>query len=122
MRVPFALNCARAAWIPGRTSGWTPGWTPEYSNNNLTNHIFDIRKHSPRQNESFFSKDSDFRSPEGPKHQKKTNLSPMASQTLKLLPIIFFFDFEFVPLYPGPKNPKFDGGSAGDVKRFQFNK
>ena len=45
-----------------------------------------------------------------------TSLSPLASQTLKLVPIIFFFDFEFVPLYPGPKNPFFSGGSAGDTK------
>ena len=38
---------------------------------------------------------------------KMTNLSPLASQRLKLMPILLFLDFKFVPLYPGPKNPKF---------------
>ena len=41
----------------------------------------------------------------GPEEAKMTNLSPLASRKLKLMPILFFLGFEVVPLYPGPKNP-----------------
>ena len=40
-----------------------------WDTNHAIDHIFDIRKHSPRQNESFFTKEFDFRAHYGSKSQ-----------------------------------------------------
>ena len=51
-----------------------------------------------------------------------TNISPLASQKLKLMPILLFLHLKFVPIYAGPTNLKKSGGSAGDAKRLHLFK
>ena len=63
-----------------------------------------------------------FSSSRGPEGAKMTNLSPLASQKLKLVPILFFLHVEAVQLYLSPswtQKSKTFWGSAGDAKRLQ---